>query len=47
LLLLGAEFTKVHAGKVATTVSATISILDERPAGVDPRAVRAEGRKLP
>ena len=47
LLLLGAEFTKVHAGKVATTVPATISILDERPAGVDPRAVRAEGRKLP
>jgi len=41
--LAGAEFTKVHAGKVATTVSATISILDERPAGVDP-ARRASPR---
>ncbi len=37
LVLLGAEFTKVHAGNVATTVPASIRTLADHPAGVDPR----------
>jgi membrane protein len=38
ILLLGAEFTKVAAGHVETQAPASIRVLSEQPAGVDPRA---------
>lgn len=37
ILLLGAEFTKVRAGAVATTVAAAIRQTKWQPSGVDPR----------
>lgn len=37
LVLLGAEFTKVHAGDVQTVAPTAIRSLKEHPAGVDPR----------
>jgi membrane protein len=37
IVLFGAEFTKVRAGDVQTTVPASIRELVDRPAGIDPR----------
>jgi membrane protein len=37
IMLFGAEFTKVRAGDVRTTVPALIRELVDRPAGIDPR----------
>jgi membrane protein len=42
ILLLGAEFTKVVAGRAETTGPTTVRTLSERPIGVDPRHA-AEG----
>jgi membrane protein len=39
ILLLGAEFTKVHAGRATTTVAAAIRQVTDAPSGVDPRTV--------
>jgi membrane protein len=37
ILLLGAEFTKIVAGRAATAAPSTVRLLSEQPAGVDPR----------
>jgi membrane protein len=37
VLLIGAEFTKVVAGRVATQAPSTLRRLTDRPAGIDPR----------
>ncbi|HEY3675583.1 MAG TPA: YihY/virulence factor BrkB family protein [Candidatus Tumulicola sp.] len=37
VLLIGAEFTKAIAGRVATQAPSTLRHLAERPAGIDPR----------
>jgi len=37
ILLLGAEFTKVAAGRVATVAPSTVRTLSDQPAGIDPR----------
>lgn len=37
ILLLGAEFTKVAAGREATVARSTVRTLSDEPAGVDPR----------
>ena len=42
ILLLGAEFTKVHAGEARTTVGASLRTLVQQPAGVDPRRASAK-----
>jgi membrane protein len=39
ILLLGAEFTKVFAGRAELTVPANVRQLTERPAGADPRYI--------
>ncbi|MEO7203208.1 MAG: YihY/virulence factor BrkB family protein [Candidatus Tumulicola sp.] len=39
VLLLGAEFTKVAAGRVQTSAPSTVRKLTEQPAGIDPRSV--------
>ncbi|GAC1303185.1 MAG: hypothetical protein NVSMB19_13050 [Vulcanimicrobiaceae bacterium] len=41
ILLLGAEFTKVHATNATLTVPATIRHTSDQPAGVDPRKAAA------
>jgi membrane protein len=38
ILLLGAEFTKVVAGRAETVAPSTLRTLSDQPAGVDPRA---------
>lgn len=38
VLLLGAEFTKVAAGRVQTSAPSTVRKLTEQPAGIDPRS---------
>jgi membrane protein len=43
LLLLGAEFTKVYAGSVRTTVPTTVRILVDHPTGIDPRTAARDG----
>ncbi len=42
ILLLGAEFTKVHATNASLTVPATIRHTSDQPAGVDPRKAAAD-----
>jgi membrane protein len=37
ILLLGAEFTKIVAGRAATVAPSTVRLLSEQPTGVDPR----------
>jgi membrane protein len=39
VLLLGAEFTKVAAGRVHTCAPSTVRKLTDQPAGIDPRSV--------
>jgi membrane protein len=38
ILLLGAEFTKVAAGRAETAVPTTVRSLSDQPAGIDPRS---------
>lgn len=45
ILLLGAEFTKVYAGRAKLSTSATLRTPTEAPAGVDPRYVQNETSK--
>jgi membrane protein len=42
VLLIGAEFTKVAAGRVQTSAPSTIRKLTEQPAGIDPRTAPNE-----
>jgi membrane protein len=44
ILLLGAEFTKVNAKKVALTAPAVVRQTEEHPAGVDPRFAGKEAK---
>jgi membrane protein len=41
ILMLGAEFTKVSAGRVATVAPSVVRTMTDKPAGVDPRASQA------
>jgi membrane protein len=40
ILLVGAEFTKVSAGKAATSATSMVRNLTQQPAGIDPRDAR-------
>jgi membrane protein len=42
ILLIGAEFTKVAAGRATTTAPSSVRQLSEQPAGVDPRKVAGQ-----
>jgi membrane protein len=42
VLLVGAEFTKVAAGRVQTSAPSTVRSLTEQPAGIDPRSAPNE-----